>query len=164
MWWGLRDVTLHLVSQSGHLFHGAKGCTRMLPAPFHSPCPLQLCFPMQGVSSNIRMRKFCSCLTRIHLLISQECQLGKIPSNSQQDRVSGMVKHYGSLEASAICSLLWSPSFPFFLQPRKLLKNSRFPFLVSHQVQTQQTRSFLPGTLTAQICPRVCHLSFLCHL
>lgn len=116
----------------------------------------------RGQLQHQRMQKFCSFLTRIHPVISQECQLGKIPS--QQDQVSGMVKHYGSLEVSEICSLLWSPSFPFFLQPRNLLKHSRFPFSVSHQVQTQQTHSFLPGTHTAQICPGVCPLSFLCHL
>lgn len=66
-----------------------------------------------------------------------------------------MVKHFGSLEASAVCSLLWSPSFPFFLQPRKLLKRSRFPIPVSHQVQTQQTHSFSLGTHRVQICPMV---------
>lgn len=39
---------------SGSLVHGAKGCLGMLPAPFPSPCPLQLCSQTQGVSSNIK--------------------------------------------------------------------------------------------------------------
>lgn len=51
MQWGLRDV---IWCVSGSLVHAAKGCLGMLPAPFPSPCPLQLCFQTQGVSSNIK--------------------------------------------------------------------------------------------------------------
>lgn len=86
MQWGLRDVTL---SSSGVLVRKLGPWSKELLGNAASSIPF--CLSSSVVFPNTRgqfqhwgMRKLCSCLTRIHLVISQECQLGKIPSISQQ--------------------------------------------------------------------------------